>query len=114
MDANFGATAGIAEMLLQSHAGMIHLLPALPAVWPAGEVSGLRARGNITVGMIWEHGQLTQAELAAEKDGEVRIEYGDTYLDIALKKDKVSVLILKGKIHVVQQKNRRYRNGKHG
>jgi alpha-L-fucosidase 2 len=76
IDGNFGATAGIAEMLLQSHEGEIHLLPALPREWPEGSVMGLRARGNVTVGMEWKEGRLARATLLSPVACEVRVRSG--------------------------------------
>ncbi len=66
IDGNFGATAAVAEMLLHSHNNEIKLLPALPAQWPDGLITGLKARGNYTVDISWKDGQLVEATVRAD------------------------------------------------
>jgi len=81
IDGNFGAAAGIAEMLLQSEDGVLRLLPALPAAWPKGSISGLRARGGYEVDIAWENGALTQAVIRAKNAGACTIRYRDKAID---------------------------------
>jgi alpha-L-fucosidase 2 len=84
IDGNFGGTAGIAEMLLQSHAGEIHLLPALPSSWPEGAYRGLRARGGVEADVSWAGGKARSAVLRASvsETRRIRVPHGQTVASI--------------------------------
>jgi len=86
VDGYLGATAGMAEMLLQSHEGdIICLMPALPSAWPDGYIRGLKARGDITVDIYWNEGKLSKAVLHARRAGEKVLVYRNESVPVALK-----------------------------
>ncbi len=80
IDGNFGAVSGVCEMLLQSHSGELHLLPALPSALPEGSVTGLLARGGATVGLAWKNGKLAKATIVPKYSGPVRFRLGETVI----------------------------------
>ena len=88
IDGNFGGCAGIAEMLLQSHAGEIHLLPALPKAWATGSVHGLRTRGGFEVDLEWKDGNPTRALIRSPLGGDCQVRWNEKVISLKTKRGK--------------------------
>jgi alpha-L-fucosidase 2 len=92
IDGNFGGTAGIAEMLLQSHSGEINLLPALPKAWPSGSVKGLRARGGFEISIQWKNNNIINATVKNISGRICKIRYGEKTVELNLKPGELMTL----------------------
>lgn len=88
IDGNFGATAGITEMLLQSHDGALHLLPALPKAWQKGMIQGIVGRGGFEVDMNWEEGRLKELKVLSRLGNTCKIRYGNQEIEVKTEKGK--------------------------
>ncbi len=88
IDGNFGGTAGITEMLLQSHMGFIHLLPALPDAWSEGNVKGLCAKGGFEIDIEWKEGKLCEITVKSKNGEKCNLRYGNSTLSFGTKKGK--------------------------
>ena len=95
IDGNFGGTAGITEMLMQSHMGFIHLLPALPDAWEEGSIKGICAKGGFDVDITWSEGKLVEVTVTSKCGERCNLRYGNETLSFGTKKGKSYKVVLK-------------------
>jgi alpha-L-fucosidase 2 len=102
IDGNFGGSAGILEMLLQSHLGFLHILPALPKAWSEGELKGVLARGGFEFDIIWQNGELKKLILNSNAGEECNLLYKDAKLSFKTKKNcRYSVVYENGNLKLL-------------
>jgi alpha-L-fucosidase 2 len=99
LDGNMGTTAGIAEMLLQSHTNQIHILPALPDAWDNGKIMGLKARGGFEIDIEWTAGKLEKITIESVKGGDCKLRYRDKEIYISLKAG--DIMMLNNELHIL-------------
>lgn len=92
IDGNFGGTAGVAEMLIQSTPESIYLLPALPAEWNTGSFKGLRARGAYTIDAAWKKGKVTSLKISSDKGGSTNLIINGKSIPVSLKSEETKTL----------------------
>lgn len=95
IDGNFGGTAGIAEMLLQSHMGFIHILPALPDAWEEGRITGLRAKGGFEVDIVWKEGRPQEITIHSKSGERCNLRYGESTLSFNTRKERSYKVVLR-------------------
>lgn len=100
IDGNYGIVEGISEMLLQSHLGEIHLLPALPDAWQEGSISGLKARGGYLISIKWSKGKLVSASLKSSKAGECKLRTNSPVTIAGLKVETIAQVSPAGKTYL--------------
>jgi len=93
IDGNFGGTAAVLEMLVQSQGGEITLLPALPDMWANGSVKGVCARGGFALNLVWSAGRLTKTEVYSPKGGNTKVTYAGKTRELSLKKGERTYLV---------------------
>lgn len=104
IDGNFGGTAGVTEMLMQSHMGFIQLLPALPDAWKDGSVEGLLAKGNFEVNISWQNGMLQKATILSKAGAPCVVRYGNSEISFKTTKGKLyEVVVQKGLLKLAKK-----------
>ncbi|MBZ5670140.1 MAG: hypothetical protein LAO04_10460 [Acidobacteriia bacterium] len=99
IDGNLGGPAAITEMLIQSTADEISVLPALPRQWPSGSLKGVRVRGGGKLDITWKEGQLTERRLQSDRAKKYRVSYGDRSAEVQIEPGKP--LVLDGGLHTI-------------